>query len=211
MTGLFVAFEGIDGSGKSTPISSIAKRLEEAGHSALVTHEPRHESSYGRQIYDILHGRLPMVSPLALQRLYVIDRLHHVKEEIEPALSRGEIVIADRYWLSTLAFGMLDTSLQTLIDLHEEVFEGHFLKPDLTFLFDLPAEVAIDRLHKIEKGKDHFEKIEKEKRVRENYLRLARADLGDVEVIDATLPLGAIEESISSFLLSRINRVHSFA
>ena len=160
MSGYFIAFEGIDGSGKSTVAELIAGRLRSEGYDVLVTHEPTREK-FGRHIYEILSSKDHVVTPFELQRLYVLDRKEHVHTVIRPALLRGQIVIGDRYWLSTLAYGMLSGLAENLIQLHEEIFQGDFLKPDMTFIFDISADTALERLKNISKGKDYFEKVDK--------------------------------------------------
>lgn len=202
--GYFAAFEGIDGCGKSSVLGLAASGLRASGFPCLVTHEPRRESEIGKRIYQILHGELPMVAPMELQKLYIIDRLQHVNEEIRPALAGGTVVLADRYWFSTLAYGMLSEPVEKLADLHIEILGGSFLKPDVTFLFDLPPETAVQRLLEIGEGKDHFEKPEKLSRVRENYLALAEADLCETRIIDAAGPLELVARETRSELERRI-------
>lgn len=195
--GILIAFEGIDGSGKSTPLPTIADWIKSKGREALVTHEPRRDSAIGRKIYDMLDGRKPMCSPIELQRLYIEDRFAHTRDEIAPALEGGTIVLADRYWFSTIAFGMLNVPRQKLIDLHQEVFGGTFKPPHLTFIFDVSPEVAMNRLRSIGKGTDHFERYEKLVRVREHYRQLAALDLCQTVVLDASQPPQAIIEIIT--------------
>lgn len=197
--GLFVAFEGIDGSGKTTPLAKTRERLLQSGTPCLSTHEPRRESVLGKRIYRILNGEEPMVSPFELQRLYVEDRLDHVENEIKPALKHGETVLCDRYWFSTIAYGMLSEPMDKFIGLHIKVFNGTFLMPDITFLFDLPPEIAIERLRKIGK-KDYFEELSKLSRIRRNYLTLAHSALSEVKIIDATKTPDEITEIITNDL-----------
>lgn len=144
-----------------------------------------------------------MIEPFELQRLYVEDRYDHVMTEIIPALERGELVLADRYWFSTIAYGMLSEPMDKLISLHIQVFNGKFLMPDITFLFDLPPEAAIERLRKIGK-KDHFEQLEKLSRIRRNYLTLAHSALSEVKLIDAMNTPDEIAETICQELEPRL-------
>lgn len=204
--GYLIAFEGIDGCGKSSVLPLVKKELDADGLECLITHEPRRESPWGKQIYKILHGQLPMASPLELQKLYVEDRYDHVVNEIKPALYCGEIILADRYWFSTLAYGLLEAPLDKLISLHDEVFGGAFLKPDLTFIFDLPAKTALSRLEKLGKSTDHFEKMEKLSRIRQNYLTLAAANLGKTVVINKVKSTGEIADIILQTLRPLVAR-----
>ncbi|KKW30196.1 MAG: putative thymidylate kinase [Parcubacteria group bacterium GW2011_GWC2_52_8c] len=129
-----------------------------------------------------------MISNLELQKLYVEDRYDHVVNEIKPALRRGEIVLADRYWLSTLAYGMISNALDDLINLHNEIFNGDFLKPDITF----------------SKGNDHFEQIDKLSLVRKNYLALCQTVNANCAVVDASRSLDSIADTILLQLLPRL-------
>ena len=192
MRGLFIAFEGLDGCGKTTTLKHVAQRAAAAGHQVLMTHEPQEDSSIGRQIYDILYRketnpvlRLERLSKIDLQKLFVMDRYLHVKSMIQPALNEGRMVLCDRYWFSTLAYGMLSESMESLVELHSRIFEGKMLMPDLTFLIDVPAEEAMRRRCGVAgKELDDFEKIEKQKRVRENYLAVFAAGLAPGEILD---------------------------
>lgn len=199
MSGYFIAFEGIDGSGKSTAAVAIAAYIKSLGREVLITHEPT-KGPIGQKIYDILYHRSPMVPPFDLQKLYIEDRKQHVDEVILPALNSGKVVIADRYWFSTLAHGMLSDSVEKLIELHNEIFEQRFKMPDITFIFDLPAEIAISRLKIINKGADFFEKIEKLTPIRENFLKLAGGGLCKTVVVDALEPTDKISQQICEHL-----------
>ncbi len=201
--GYFIAFEGIDGSGKSTVAELIAGRLRREGYDVLVTHEPTREK-FGRHIYEILSGKDSTVTPFELQRLYVLDRKEHVETVIRPALLRGRIVIGDRYWLSTLAYGMLSGPAENLIQLHEEIFQGDFLKPDMTFIFDLPADTALERLKNISKGKDYFEQVDKLSSIRKNYLALCHTVNMDCVIVDAAVALDSIVATIFQQLSLRL-------
>lgn len=192
MRGLFIAFEGLDGCGKTTTLKHVAKRAAAAGHSVLMTHEPQEDSAIGRQIYDILYRketnpvlRLERLSKYDLQRLFVMDRYQHVRSMIIPALEEGRMVLCDRYWFSTLAYGMLSESVESLVELHHRIFEGKMLVPNLAFLIDVSAEEAMRRRGGVTgKALDDFEKIEKQKHVRENYRKVFAAGLAPGEILD---------------------------
>lgn len=197
--GIFIAFEGIDGSGKSTVAALAAERAQDEGYDPLLTHEPT-EGEFGKRILAILHGELPMPPMLELQRLYVRDRKEHVSGVIAPALAAGKLVLADRYWLSTIAYGMLGgVPQETLVSLHEEIFAGDFLKPDLAILLDLPAHDAIRRLAaNLSNRPDYFEKLERLERVRHHYLECVRDQerFGAIAVVDAAPPVSRVAEEV---------------
>ncbi|RJQ36891.1 dTMP kinase [Candidatus Parcubacteria bacterium] len=193
--GFFIAFEGIDGSGKSTAIAGLVKHLHSRGIAALVTEEHT-GGPIGRRIERMLHGQEPMVEPRELQRLFVLDRKDHMVNIIEPALEERMIVITDRFWFSTLAYGMLTGALEEFIALHETILGPGFRKPDLTLLLDIPASVAMERIGHNRTDRTWFEKTEKLERIRANYLQLAAAGLAPVEIIDAAAPPETVVQAI---------------
>lgn len=183
--GRFIAFEGIDGCGKSTAARTIAERIRASGRGCLITEEPT-DRPVGRRIREMLSGKAPMVEPLALQRLFVEDRREHIERVILPALRAGTAVVTDRYWLSTVAYGMLDHPMERLIALHEEILGKNFLRPDRTFLLDLEPAVALDRMQRSRHAFTHFEQLEKLARIRTRYRALAAARIDRITIIDAT-------------------------
>ncbi len=194
--GRFIAFEGLDGSGKSTVFSYLAERLKTEHIPHCFTHEPT-DGAIGKKIYDVLYGRVAMVTPRDLQRLYVEDRKEHIETYIEPALKKGLLVLTDRYWLSTVAYGMLAEPKEVFVELHKDILGGHFLMPDLTILLDLPAAIAMERLGKSERSLDFFEKIEKQERIRSHYLELASSGIDpSLVIVDAARNPTAVAESV---------------
>src|SRR3989344_5370019 len=193
--GLFIAFEGIDGCGKSTAARAIAERIRASGRAVLLTKEPT-DGPVGRDIRAILTGKTPMAEPFALQRLFVLDRKDHIERTILPTLQKGTVVVTDRYWLSTVAYGMLDEPREKLITLHEEILGKDFLRPDRTFLLDLEPATALARMQQLRATLTHFEKLEKLSRIRENYRSLVRANVDAVTVVDANMPADAVADTI---------------
>ena len=182
--GLFLSFEGIDGCGKSTAIKGVAEKFSASGRNVVLTHEPT-DGTIGKKIYDILLGRRRMIRPLELQKLYVEDRKEHIEKLIATSLAQNAIVMTDRFWHSTLAYGMIDEPLEILRKLHNEILGDDFVKPDITFILDLPPEKAFARMERTRNNLDFFEKIEKQKKIRENFIALVNAGVGTIEVIDA--------------------------
>src|SRR3989338_2355735 len=115
---MFIAFEGLDGSGSSTQAQLLAKRLEKKGKKVLVTKEPTSDNPTGKLIRSVLQHRQKM-SPQELQRLFTEDRAEHLKNVIEPALAAGTTVITDRYLFSTLAYGALEVEWDWLKRLNQ--------------------------------------------------------------------------------------------
>lgn len=198
---LFVALEGIDGCGKTTLAAGLTGRLRAAGRIVLITGEHT-GGPIGRRIERMLHGAEPMVSPYELQRLFVLDRREHLEHVIEPALEAGIIVFADRFWLSTLAYGMLTRDAETFITVHQEVLGERFRRPDVTLLADIPAETAMERLGNMSRDLTFFEKRDKLEKIRENYLTLAkRPDVGRVEIIDGAMGKDSILGAAAKILV----------
>lgn len=136
--GVFIAFEGGDGAGKSTQVRLLAEALEAAGREVVVTRQPG-GTPLGAQIRDlVLHG--DHVSPRAEALLFAADKAHHVDQLIRPALDRGEVVITDRYTDSSVAYQGAGRSLGAaeVHDLQMWAVDG--LTPDLTVIVDISAE-----------------------------------------------------------------------
>ncbi len=196
--GVFVAFEGGEGSGKSTQINILADSLRAAGHEVLVTHEPG-ATEAGRGIRDlVLHHRQPL-SPRAEALLFAADRAHHVDTVIRPALEAGQIVLTDRYIDSSLAYQGVGRGL-TIDDIRRiSRFATKDLSADLTVLLDVPATVGLARA----RGDGTGDKLESEsldfhERVREAFLRLAEAEPRNYKVVDATRPADEVAAAVTA-------------
>ena len=200
--GLFVSFEGPEGSGKSTQIRLLAEALGRLGYRVTQTREPG-GSPVGREIRRLLLNTPVKPSPDAELFLFLADRADHVASIIRPALERGEVVLCDRYADSTFAYqgGGRGLSLPRLRRLNREATGG--LNPHLTFLLDIPAEKGLARAGKREAGKK--DRMEKEKlafhrRVRSAFLRFAKAEPKRIKVLDA----GRTIEDLSAEILKRV-------
>ncbi|MEW6594845.1 MAG: dTMP kinase [Thermodesulfobacteriota bacterium] len=141
--GLLIAFEGIDGTGKSTQIRLLAERLRGEGLPVLATREPT-DGLYGRRIRELFTNRAS-VTPEEELALFVADRREHVDQVIAPALGRGTIVLTDRYYFSTAAYqGALGHDPQAIIARNEEFAPV----PDLVVLLTAAPAVGIHRVQK---------------------------------------------------------------
>jgi dTMP kinase len=164
----FIAFEGPDGSGQSTQTHLLETQLSTEGVRIIMrTKEPTLTSKAARKIQEVLHKRQE-IDPLMLQGLFTEDRREHLDGEIIPALKNGATVIADRYFFSTFAFGSLECDLEELIDMNKE-----FVMPDLTIILDVDPAICLDRIRKRAKEIQFFESVQKLKKVRETYKKLA--------------------------------------
>jgi len=162
--GKFVVIEGLDGSGQTTQVKLLGNFFIEKGYEVVLTKEPTLASSAGKEIRDALDKKVE-AEPLKLQELFTLDRKEHLERLIEPALKEGKIVISDRYFFSTFAFGAADgLDLEWLIGLNND-----FLLPDLTFILQVSPEVCVRRIEKRGQGIKLFEKKEKLEKVWQTY------------------------------------------
>ena len=183
---MFITFEGIEGSGKSTQIRRIVALVP----NAVVTKEPGGTPTADR-IRAILLESGSVVDPVAEVFLFAASRRQHVVEVIRPALERGQVVLCDRFTDATLAyqgFGRLQ-NLDRLRDLND--WATGSLQPDLTLLFDLPEEVGLRRAQSRnavatqDEGRFEAEDLRFHRRVREGYLTLAKAEANRYAIVDA--------------------------
>jgi dTMP kinase len=197
VSGLFISFEGIDGVGKSTQADLLETWLQGKGKTVVRTLEPG-GTEVGVEIRKILLHHRGDLAPRAEAALFAADRAHHVASKIRPALSRGEIVITDRYFDSSVAYQGAGRELsQTEVrDLSLWAVGG--LLPDLTVLLDLPADVARNRRNGSGTEPDRLEseKIEFFERARQAYLDLAKAEPNRFLVIDASATVEEMQQQI---------------
>ncbi|WP_169581345.1 MULTISPECIES: dTMP kinase [Microbacterium] len=186
---MFITFEGGDGAGKTTQAALLDEWLTASGRSVVRTREPG-GTEVGALIRDIVLHHRGEVSARAEALLYAADRAHHVETVVRPALSRGDVVIQDRYLDSSVAYQGAGRVLgrDEVRSLSLWATEG--LLPDLTVLLDLDPSVARRRLDADDKP---FDRLEAEReafhvRVREEFLALASAEPGRFIVLDAARP-----------------------
>lgn len=202
--GKFIVIEGVDGSGKSTQIEFITRWLKEKNSSfsenILVTHEP-FTSEFGLQARAILKGKVPPPEdPLVFQELYVKDRKRHLEDIIIPYLRReNALVLCDRYFLSTFAYGMAQgIAFDVFMELHQRILGDEFIIPDATFIIATDVETALLRLtHR----KGSLEYFEKKKDVMmataRQYVALAEK-FPDTHLISGNRPIAEVSEALCS-------------
>ena len=198
MAGLFITFEGGDGSGKTTQIEKLSAWLKGRGHAVCVTREPG-GTELGLQLRQIILHSTDFISPRAEALLYAADRAHHIRTLVRPALERGEIVVQDRYLDSSVAYQGAGRVLDPAEVENLSLWGVEGLLPDLTVLLDVPAQVAKDRQAKTERS---FDRLEAEdlafhERVRTAYLERAKAYPKRFLVVDGTLPIDEIHDVIT--------------
>lgn len=201
-TGLWITFEGGDGSGKTTQAGLLARWMQERGRTVLHTREPG-GSEVGALIRDIVLHHRGDIAPRAEALLYAADRAHHVATVVRPALARGEVVIQDRYLDSSVAYQGAGRVLDgtEVRDLSLWATEGAL--PDLTVLLDLDPATARRRLDADDKP---FDRLEAEKedfhaRVRTAFLALAAAEPQRFLVVDASLD----PDDIAALIRARVS------
>ncbi|MBU3557919.1 dTMP kinase [Polynucleobacter sp. Ross1-W9] len=200
-SGFFINFEGIDGAGKSTHVDAFRNLMQERypNKEVVMTREPG-GTALGEQLRNLL-----LDAPMNLETealLMFAARREHIAQVIEPALSAGKIVISDRFTDASFAYqgGGRGLSLEKLNDLERWVqgrSDGTLLQPNLTILFDLPGEIAEARRSKV-RAPDKFEKMDLDffERVRQEYLRRAKADPKRFHLVDATKTPEAIWDGL---------------
>ncbi len=200
MKGKFITFEGIDGAGKSTHIDATAALLRQRGLEVVMTREPG-----GTPLGEKLRALL-LAEPMNLETetlLMFAARQEHVANVIAPALARGAWVVSDRFTDATRAYqgggrGVARAKIEALAHwVHANT------NPDATFLFDLPREVAEQRLAGA-RSPDRFEqeKAAFHSRVRDEYLRLAAAEPARFHVIDAALSQNTIKVILDKIIIT---------
>lgn len=197
MPGLFVTFEGGEGSGKSTQVARLAARLRAMGLDPLLTREPG-GTPVGEGIRALLldHERRPSAMTEAL--LMVAARAQLSATVLRPALEAGRLVLCDRFGDSTLAYqgGGRGIDPALLLELNRAATGG--LEPALTLLFDVPVGVGLERRHGSSGATNRLDRepAEFHERVRARYLELAAAEPGRWRVLDATLGEDEIEARV---------------
>lgn len=185
----FIVFEGIDGSGKSTAAKLLCEYLKEKGLPVILTKEPSLESEAGRKIREILTGKIK-ASVEERQRLFSEDRAHHVETVIMPALQDGKVVLSDRYFFSTFAYGMATgVDLEWLIELNKD-----FVMPDIALLFEVSPNVGLSRIGRRGEGAELHDKLDILKRAGEAYALLAKR-FPNFRVIDGEEPVQSVFEA----------------
>lgn len=199
--GVFIVFEGGEGIGKTTQAKLLKAWLEQEGESVVLSREPG-GSDLGIEIRKILLSHSTgEISPRAEALLYAADRAHHVHSVIRPALSRGEVVISDRYFDSSIAYQGAGRVLEPGEVARISRWATESLFPTLTIIIDLPAEIGLGRL----KSKDRLEAqpLVFHERVRQEFLQLALLDPERYFIVDGSKSI----EDIHSDIITRVSEI----
>jgi dTMP kinase len=199
--GIFIAFEGGEGIGKSTQSQLLKQWLEQEGESVVLSREPG-GTDLGIEIRKILLSHSTgEISPRAEALLYAADRAHHVFSVIRPALANGQVVISDRYFDSSIAYQGAGRVLEPGEVARISRWATESLFPTLTIIIDLPAEIGLGRL----KSKDRLEAqpIAFHERVRQEFLQLAAVDPERYFIVNGNQSIDEIHTAI----ISRVSQI----
>jgi dTMP kinase len=200
-TGVFIAFEGGEGTGKSTQSKLLKEWLEARGESVVLSREPG-GTDLGQGLRKILLGHeTGVISPRAEALLYAADRAHHVFSIIRPALANGDVVITDRYFDSSIAYQGAGRVLAPGEVARISRWATESLFPTLTIVIDLPAEIGIGRLHNPDRLE--AEPLAFHERVRQEFLQLARLDPERYLVVDGKQTI----QEINAAIIARVSEL----
>lgn len=199
MNGKFITFEGIDGAGKSSHVEWLAETLREHGRVVHVTREPG-GTPLGEKLRELL-----LNEPMHLETetlLMFAARREHLARLIEPALTRGEWVVCDRFSDATYAYQGGGRGLDRAKFLALEHWVHEHVQPDMTLLFDLPLDVARERIVLANRVLDKFEqeRVDFHERVRQAYLERAHASPARFRVVDANRPIHDIRKQLEQII-----------
>ena len=194
--GIFISFEGGEGSGKSTQSKLLKEWFENEGRSVVLTREPG-GTTLGKNLRKILlDNETGEIAPRSEALLYAADRAHHVYTLIRPALERGDVVITDRYFDSSIAYQGAGRVLSSSEVARINRWATESLFPTITIILDQPADIGLSRIKNADRLES--ESIEFHNRVRQEYLQLAAMDPERYLVLDAQRPIIEIHQEITA-------------
>ncbi|TWU24938.1 Thymidylate kinase [Novipirellula galeiformis] len=190
--GVFIVIDGIDGAGKSTQVDRLCVWLRSQGYEVTQSREPT-DGRWGKMIRaSATTGRLSAEDEL---NAFIEDRREHVATLIQPALAKGNVVVVDRYFYSTVAYqGLRGADTGSLLS----EMRGEFPAPDLALFFDLPVDVALQRISE-HRGDvpNEFEQEDALTEIRKSFHHMA-TQCAEVEVVDCTPTPDEIAENVIS-------------
>jgi dTMP kinase len=195
--GKFIVFEGIGASGKDTQVELLEKYLKDNGVDVLVTREHTRDTPPGILIEKIIKKQEEQIEGQALQLLFVSDRRNHFVKVIKPALEEGKVVIGNRYYPVNVAFSTPDWR-EKFLKINQMVVD----RPNLVFIIDVPAEVALERMAK-RGDHDIFDKLEIMERNRQGYKWYMENSGDECVLVDGSKSIGEVHQNIVNNLESR--------
>ncbi len=203
--GLFITFEGIDGSGKSTQARLLAETLGEAGRAVVLTREPGGSAGAEDIRRLVLEGDPDRWSPETEILLFTAARRDHLEKTIDPALAAGKIVVSDRFADSTRVYqGITRGDLRPTVDALHRLMIGR--EPDLTFIVDMDPALGLERALARQTAEERFEGfgVDMQTRMRAGFLALAREFSDRCIVIDGNRDIGEIAAEIAALTRARL-------
>ena len=197
MPGLFITFEGGDGSGKSTQSRLLTEYLVAQGRTVVDSREPG-GTELGLELRQIVLHRRGHIAPRAEALIYAADRAHNIATKVRPAIEAGSIVVQDRYLDSSVAYQGAGRILEAEEVRNISMWATEGLLPDLTILLDLEPAVGKARIAGGEYDRLEAEAEEFHARTRSAYLAMAEAEPGRFLVLDATRPVEYLAAAIRS-------------
>lgn len=214
MSGLFITFEGPEGSGKTTQLKILEQRVRAGGRNCVATKEPGGTTLGDRIRAILLDPNEEGMDPVAELFLYGASRRQHVVEVIRPALENDSVVLCDRFTDATLAYqgyGRL-LNLQMLERVNDWATDGTY--PDLVLIFDIPEQVGLERARarNVSKQLENEGRLEGEdlrfhRRVREGYLAIAKQDAQRYVVVDASGTEDDVHQRVVEALAARVPKL----
>ncbi|MFN0061774.1 MAG: dTMP kinase [Myxococcaceae bacterium] len=194
--GLFIVLEGLDGAGTTTQCARLAERIVQAGHRVCTTREPS-AGPVGKLLRQALAHAVKNVAGAALSEaslalLFAADRVDHVDAEVRPALARGDVVLSDRYVLSSLAYQSTHLPMAWVAAINARACAA-----DLTLFLGVPPKAAAKRRHARGGTTERFEGDSRQRQVAKQYQAAIRLLRGRerVVVLDGTQPIDAVTEA----------------
>ncbi|MGD0681673.1 MAG: dTMP kinase [Terracidiphilus sp.] len=217
--GLFISFEGLDGSGKTTQINRLAAWLKKRGHRVLLTRQPGGTATGDRIRALLLDSRSKELAPMCEMALMFADRAQVIAQVIKPALAAGKIILCDRFTDSTEAYqgGGRELGSETVLELHRLICSN--LQPDLTLLLLPSLEPSLARARKRNNrtastkkssgDENRFEQEETEffRRIRQQYLKIAAREPARVVLIEGDHTIKEVHDQIVVAVSERLAKL----
>lgn len=201
--GIFITFEGIEASGKSTQAKLLSDYLQQKGYSVILTREPG-GTQIGKKIREILLSHTQEIFPAVAELLlYEADRNIHIHNILKPALEKGKVVVCDRFFDSTTAYQHYGRGIDLYIVDFLNNLASESLKPDITFLLDVDVDVAFSRLKEMDRMESQG--VQFHKKVREGFLEIARKHPDRIVRIEANQTADEIHRQIVHILNKRFS------
>lgn len=204
--GIFITFEGCEGSGKSTHSAIISRKLKARGRKVVQTREPG-GTLLAEAVRRILLHPESRINPLAELFLYEAARAQHISEVIKPALKKGMIVVCDRFSDATIAYQGYGRRLDVKTIRLLNSIASESIKPDLTVYLDIPAADGLMKARKLKKGTDRLEleAVSFHNRVRKGYLALAKTEPKRIRVVKVQDSIEKTSALVVKALKSKLN------